>query len=169
MKSYLHEVRYGLIVALALLVWLTLEYAAGLHSTRIEYHPSVTNFYGLIPIYMIWRAIIHRRDVIEGGSIHWWQGLISGMMISLVTAAFGAPTIWLFTNFINPQFFQSMIDFAVKSGMKSEMAEVNFHPTVYMMQATIMPLVFGFPTSVLITWLARRKNKNKAPVEANAS
>jgi Protein of unknown function (DUF4199) len=169
MKSYLYEVRYGLVVAFAMLVWLTMEYALGLHTTRIEYHPSITNFYAVIPIFIMWRAVNHRRDVLEGGSIHWWQGIMSGMVISVVAGACGAPTIWFFTKYINPGFFQAMIDFAVKSGVKEEMAVANFDRTVYMMHATLMPIVYGVPTTAVLTWLSRKKNKNQTPPSAEVS
>jgi hypothetical protein len=157
MKSFLPEVGYGLVLGLATLVWISLEYAMGLHTTRISYHPIVTNFFAVIPIYLMWRALKHRRDVIEGGQILWWQGMTSGMIISVVAGALGAPTIWIFIKYVNPNFFAAMIEYSVKTGYhaKTEHAEAYFNLAGYMIQATLGPVIMGFFTSVILTAIAR--------------
>lgn len=157
MKSYLPEVGYGLVLGLATLLWLSFEYAVGLHTTRIAYHGIVTNFFAVIPIYLMWRALKYRRDVLEGGQIHWWQGLTSGMIISVVAGALGGPTIWIFTKYVNPNFFQAMIEYTVKTGyyVKTEHAESYFNLAGYAIQATVGPVILGFFTSVILTAIAR--------------
>lgn len=169
MSSYLYEARYGLAVAFALLVWITLEYQVGLHTTHIASHSIVTNFFAIIPIYLMWRALKHRRDVLEGGQVLWWQGVTSGMVISVVAGALAAPTMWFFTKFINPGFYQAMIDFAVASGEKREIAEANFHPTVYAIQSTLSPVIMGFLTSVILTAIARFQVERRTKAAANPS
>ena len=96
MKAYLPEVGYGLLLALAFFVWLVVEYAMGLHTTRIAQYSILTNLYVVIPALIVWRAVKHRRDVLEGGQLLWWQGLASGMIISVVAGALRAPTWWVF-------------------------------------------------------------------------
>jgi hypothetical protein len=157
MSSYLYEVRYGLVLALASFVWITLEYAVGLHTTHIAYHPVVTNFFLLIPIYLMWRALKHRRDVLERGQLDWWQGIASGMFISVVAGALAAPTMWIFITFVNPNFFSAMIEFSVKTGyhQKLDHAEAYFNFPAYAIQSTLMPIVLGFVVSVILTAIAR--------------
>ena len=168
MKSFLPEVGYGLVLALATLVWISLEYAVGLHTTHIAYHSIVTNFFAVIPIGLMWRALKHRRDVLEGGQILWWQGLMSGMIISVVAGALGGPTIWLFIKFVNPQYFTAMIEYSVKTGyyLKTEHAEAYFNLAGYAIQATLGPVIMGFFTSVILTAIARwqvNRRTNAAP------
>jgi hypothetical protein len=170
MSSYLHEVRYGLVLALATLAWITLEYAVGLHTTHIAYHSIVTNFFAVIPIYLMWRALKYRRDVLEGGQIAWWQGVTSGMVISVVAGAFGAPTIWIFVNYINPKFFTTMIEAAVQDGTtKPEQAEAYLNFAAYAIQATLMPIMAGFFTSVVLTGIARWQVSRRGQTEPKPS
>jgi hypothetical protein len=156
MKSYLPEVGYGLLLALVYLGWLTLEYSTGLHTTRIEQHWLLTNLYVVIPAATMWRAIKHRRDVLEGGHLLWWQGLASGMIISVVAASLRAPTLFFFLKFVNPNYCQAFIDLAVKSGLKTELAEATYHPSVQAIESTLRPVLLGIFLSVILTAIARR-------------
>jgi hypothetical protein len=105
----------------------------------------------------MWRALKHRRDVLEGGQILWWQGVTSGMIISVVAGALGAPTIWIFINFVNPTFFTTMIEYSVKTGyyLKTEHAEAYFNFAAYAIQSTLFPIIAGLFTSVILTAIAR--------------
>ncbi len=171
MKSFLPEVGYGLVLGLATLVWISLEFAVGLHTKYISYHGIVTNFFAVIPIYLMWRALKHRRDVLEGGQILWWQGLMSGMIISVVAGALGGPMIWIFIKFVNPNFFAAMIEYLVKTGYyaKSEHAEAYFNLAGYAIQATLGPVILGFFTSVILTAIARWQVNRGTKAESKAS
>ena len=165
MKSYVSELKYGLVLAVASFAWICLEYAVGLHGKYIEYHPKVSMLFAVIPIVIMWKALVHRRDVLQGGTVSWGQGLASGMVISLVAAVFGAPSIWVFLNFVNPNFFPAMIECAVKVGQATQAeAEAYFTFKSYAIQATFFPLAAGLVTAVILTAVARRKNK-AAPAE----
>lgn len=167
MKAYLPEVGYGLALALAHLVWLIVEYTLGLHSTRIAQYSILTNLYVVIAALILWRAIKNRRDVLEGGQLLWWQGMTSGMIVSVVSAALRGPTWWFFLKFINPGFTQAMVEFAVQSGTKREFAEVTYHPTVMAMESTLSPVLLGFFLSLGLTWFARSQvEKPQSPAEA---
>jgi hypothetical protein len=123
----------------------------------------------LIPIGIMWRALKHRRDVLEGGKILWWQGLASGMIISVVAAALRAPTLWFFLKFINPKYYQAMIDLSVQSGMKTELAEVTFHPTVQAIESTLGPVIVGFFLSAILTAIAKWQVERTQDAPAEAS
>lgn len=168
MKAYLPEVGYGVVLALAFFVWLVVEYAMGLHTTRIAHYSILTNLYAVIPALLLWRALKHRRDVLEGGQLLWWQGMASGMIISVVAAALRAPTWWFFLQFINPGYTGAMIDFAVQSGLKREIAEATYHPTLLKMESTASPILLGFFLSVGLTALARWQVE-KSPKTAETS
>lgn len=168
MKAYLPEVGYGLALALAYFVWLVLEYAAGLQTTRISQHWILSNLYVVIPVLIIWRAIKHRRDVLEGGKLLWWQGLASGMIISVVAGAMRGPTWWFFRTYVNPGYFQAMIEYSVQTGMKREMAEAAYHPTIIAIESTLAPILLGIFLSFAATGFARwQVEKPETPAEVS--
>ncbi|HRI69196.1 MAG TPA: DUF4199 domain-containing protein [Polyangium sp.] len=167
MKAYLPEVGYGVVLGLAHLVWLIVEYASGLHTTRIALHSILTNLYVVLPALIMWRAIKNRRDVLEGGQLLWWQGMAAGMIVSVVAATLRAPTWWFFLKFINPGFTQAMIEYAVQTGLKRELAEVTYHPTVMAMESTLSPVLLGIFLSAGLTWFARSQvEKPQSPAAA---
>jgi hypothetical protein len=163
MSSYSYEIRLGLLLALSGLLWVTLEYAVGLHTVYIPLHPKVTMIYALVPIFIIYKAITHRRDVVLGGALPWGQGIAAGMVVSAVTALLGAPGQWVFHRFINPGFFPAMIDYAVTHGKATQAeAEGYFNLKSYAMQATVGPLAMGLMTSIMVTAVARFRAKPDA-------
>lgn len=169
MKSYLPEVGQGLLLALAYLGWLILEYATGLQTSRIAQHGIWTQFYVIIPAILTWRAIKHRRDVLEGGQLLWWQGLASGMIVSVVAGAMRAPVLWFFLKFVHPGYYAALIEYEVLQGMKREMAEVTYHPSVQAIESTLAPVLLGFFLSVGFTALARWQVERPEAPAAEAS
>jgi hypothetical protein len=170
MSSYVSELRYGLVLVLVSLAWNCFEYAIGLHTTRIELHQYVTFVFVVFPVVIMWKALVHRRDVIQGGTVTWGQGIASGVVLSLVPCAFGAPQMYVFTKFVNPGFFAAMSEYAVKTGQATpEEAAAYFNLKSYAIQASIFPLAAGLVTAVILTAIARRKNKAKPAAPAAAA
>jgi len=162
MSSYLSEVKFGLLLALASFAWITVEYVIGLQTKHIELHMAYSMSFAVIPIVMMWIALVRRRDVIQGGSLTWGQGLASGMVISVVAAVLAPPSMYTFAKLVNPSFFATMSEYAVKSGQTTpDDAQQYFSLGSYMFQATMVPLVAGFATAVIETAIARWTMKAK--------
>jgi len=161
LNRYRRELLLGALLSLAGLVWVTGEYLAGLHTTRIQMHPAVTNFFAVIPIALIVVALRARRR--DDGGLTWRAGLTSGLVLSLANSALSPLTLYTFTRWINPGFFQAMIDFAVSSGQATRaQAEGYFNLGSYIGQSMVFSVVAGLVTSLIATAVLRRGGP-KAP------
>lgn len=160
MRGMTNDLRWGLVLSLASFLWVCLEYALGLHTTRIELHPTLTNLFAPIPIVILTLAIRDHRS--EDGELGWAEGLRSGMTVSAVTAALGAPTMWLFIRYVNPNYFSAMIAHAARHGHDDEATRSSFTLGGYAVQASVGPLVMGLITSLIVVAVLRFKARRQA-------
>ncbi|MBL8603675.1 MAG: DUF4199 domain-containing protein [Myxococcales bacterium] len=156
MRAWSNEVRYGLILSAASFLWVCLEYAIGLHDRHLALHPVVTNLFAVIPIGVLVRVLMLRRAR-DGGALTWRRGIASGMLVSAITAVFGAPSMWLFFRYVNPGYFSTMIAEAVRTGHDRAAAEGYFNLANYALSASVMPLVMGLITTLAITAVLKRR------------
>lgn len=151
------ELLYGLLLALAGFLWVCGEYAVGLHTTRIDLHPIVTNFFLIVLVGIFIIAIRAKRNRTLGGSMTWWQGVQCGLGISLVTALAGIAGQWIFFAQVNPGFFEAMIQHAVDSGKATTReAHAYFNLESHMLQGIVGTLVLGFLTAAIVSIFLRK-------------
>jgi hypothetical protein len=152
------EVKWGLIFAFVALLWITLEYAVGLHGKYISLHPYLTNLFVVPAVIMMVLAIREKRRVL-GDRISFTQAFLCGLGVSVVVAVLSPLTQYVFHRFINPGFFQNSIDFAVSSAkMTLDQANSYFNLQSYMLQSSLGAIVSGVITSLILAAIMRTKN-----------
>ncbi len=171
------ELKYGLIIGLLSAAWVMGEYAAGLHTDLIEYHPIVTWFGMLIPIIGIVLALKEKR-ALQGKSLTYGQGVLTGFIVSVITALIGSLFFYIYIEIINPDFFPAMIagarDQAETAGLDADMARKNaemyFNMKSYLMQTFFGSIIFGLVVSLIAAAILRRDPvKPKDDLEAGAN
>lgn len=165
-QRYRRELLLGALLSLAGLLWVTGEYLAGLHTTRIDLHPTVTNFFAVIPIAFIVALRARRRD---DGGLSWRAGVASGLVLSAANSALTPLTLWVFVRFINPGFFAAMIASAVRTGQATrDEAAAYFTLGSYIGQSMVFSVVAGLVTSLVATAVLRRGGP-RSPEAAGAT
>lgn len=165
MHDHRTEILYGVGLGVASFLWICLEFAAGLHTSRIALHPVVTNFFAVIPIAILWRVLKLRRD--REGQLSWGSAIGCGMLVSAVAALLNTPTQWVFHTWVNPSYFRTMIDFAVRQGQSTRAeAEQYFNFKHYLLEGTVGPLVAGLITTAILTAFMRRRPAQRPPIAA---
>lgn len=125
------ELKWGLIISVAALMWLVFEYVAGLHSRHIEWHSTVTMFWIPVAIGLLVVALGKRKRA-SLNTLSYWEGVRSGAIIALVIAVVTPLMLWIFVTYINPTFFENMIRFATtQTGLSVEEASGNFNYRSY--------------------------------------
>lgn len=157
MQKYTHEIKWGLIFTAAALLWIAFEKAMGWHGEKIAQHPTLTNLFAIVAIAIFVFALLEKRKKL-GGVMTWKEGLISGLLISVVVAVLSPLAQWLTHAVISPEYFGNAIAYAVESGNATqEEAESFFNLRSYMAQATIGGLVMGAVTSAIVALFVRKK------------
>ncbi len=96
--------KYGLIAAAGMSAWMLGEYAFGLHTTRIDI--SNLTGYGVVLIFIaaLWRLLHHQLYQTNRTWLPIWQGLLHGMLASLVVAISFYVFLSLYLRYINPDY-----------------------------------------------------------------
>lgn len=152
------EIKWGLIFMVAIILWMVLEKATGLHAEHIQYHAAFSNLFALVAILIFIFALRDKRQAQPDAKARWSTLFFSGLKISIVIALLSPPTQWLIHTAISPEFFPNMRNYAIESGMMSETRANNYFTlAAYMFQAAIFAFGMGVITSAIIAFFLKRK------------
>ncbi|WP_303922753.1 DUF4199 domain-containing protein [Draconibacterium sediminis] len=158
MKKFAIEIKWAILFAVILLVWMYGERLAGLHDENIEKHAIVTNFFALVAIAVYVVALLDKRKNDFNGKMTWIQGFISGLVITLGVTILTPLTQYLTVEVITPHYFENMIRYAVENGLQTqEEAEGYFNLQSYMIQSIIATPLMGLVTSAIVAIFTRKK------------
>lgn len=158
MDQFKLEIKWGLLFVAMSLIWVALERMVGLHDTYIEQHAIYTNFVAIPSILIFVFALREKRNKFYGGSMTYGQGLVSGVIISLVVALLSPLTQWLVATVISPDYFANAIAHAVSTGrLDQEQAEGFFNLKSYMAQGALGASAMGFLTSAVVALFVKKK------------
>jgi Protein of unknown function (DUF4199) len=154
------EIKWGLIFTLVQLLWLSLEYAVGLHDKYISLHRFFAFLFIILALAMMILAIAEKRRRL-GGRINFKQAFLCGLGVSVVVSLLAPLTQFIFHRFINPGFFENMINNAISTGRSTlEQADAFFNLKIYMLQASMLAIVTGVINSLILAAVMRdRKGK----------
>lgn len=158
MKKFSTEIKWGVIFTISAILWMVLEKALGWHDVHIEKHAIYTNFFAVIAIAIFVFALLEKRNKDLGGKMTWFQGVASGMIISVVVAILSPLSQYLTHEFISPDYFTNAINYAVEhKGMSQKNAETYFSFKSYVLQASFGALGMGVLTSAIVALFVRKK------------
>ncbi|WP_214000802.1 DUF4199 domain-containing protein [Arsukibacterium sp.] len=158
MQKHLTEIRWGIIFTLVMLLWLWLEHIVGLHGAYIEHHATYTNLFAIPAILIFVLALRQKKRRDYNGVMSWKQGIVAGLLITLVVVLLSPLCQWLFHTVISPDYFTNVQAYAVAQQMMSaEEAAAYFNLPSYIIQSLIGAAVMGSITSVIVAFFLRSK------------
>ena len=158
MKKFAIEIKWGIILALALLLWILLEKLMGWHGKHIEQYAFNTWFF-LIPATHIYvSAIKAKRDKFFGDKISWIKGFQAGLGITVMVLILNPLLQYIFISVISPDFCTNAIDFAIKSRKMNQLqAENFFNLKNLILQSSLRILIFGIVISSIVSIFVKKK------------
>lgn len=158
MSKFRIEIKWAVIFSLATLLWMVFEKSMGWHDVLIEKHAIYTNFFAIIAIAVYVLALLDKRKVDYNGKMSWKQGFISGIILSVIIAVLSPLTQYITSNFITPDYFTNIINYAVDSGkMDQEAAESYFNLNSYIIQSLFGALTMGIVTSAIVAFFVKKQ------------
>lgn len=152
------EIKWGLIFTFVQFLWICLEFAVGLHDKYVSMHPILTNLFIIPAVYVMYLAIREKKNIL-GGKITFGQAFLCGLGVSVIVAVLAPLSQYIFHRFINPNYFQNAINYAISAGKLTEAeASSYFSLQSYMMQASLGAIVAGVITSLIIAAIIRSKS-----------
>jgi hypothetical protein len=162
MENIKIEIKWAVIFSVMTLLWMLLEKLSGLHSTYIDYHLYLTNLFAIPAIWIMVLALKDKKKSFYNGQITYKQGLISGIILSVIIALISPLVQWITSYIITPEYFPNVIKRSVELGYFKtlEEAQANFNYKNYAIQGMIGALVMGIVTTAIAMIFLRTKNKN---------
>ena len=151
MKNIAIEVKWAVIFSGMTLLWMVLEKLSGLHGKYIDYHLYLTNLFAIPAIWVMVLALKDKKKNFYGGQISYGEGLISGIILSLIIALISPFKQWVTSYVITPEYFPNVIKRSVELGYykTTAEAEANFNYPNYAKQGAIGAFVMGVITSAI--------------------
>lgn len=162
MKNIKIEIKWAIIFSVMGLLWMVLEKLCGLHGKYIDYHFYLTNLFAIPAIIVMVMALKDKKKNFYDGRMNYKQGLISGIILSVIIALLSPLTQWVTSFVITPEYFPNVIKRSVEIGYfkTTAEAEANFNYQNYAIQGAIGALVMGIVTTA-ITMIFIRTKKTK--------
>ncbi len=159
MKKLKIEIKWAILFSIMTLLWMVLEKLNGLHSTYIDYHFYLTNLFAIPAIVFMVLALQEKKKVYYGGQMSYKQGLISGIILSVIIALLSPLTQWIISYVISPEYFPNVIKRSVEIGYFKSIAEAeaNFNYPNYAKQGAIGALIMGIVTTAIAMIFIRSK------------
>ena len=159
MKNRKIEIKWAVIFSIMGLLWMVLEKLCGLHSTYIDYHLYLTNLFAIPAIIVMVMALKDKKKSFYGGQMTYKQGLISGIILSILIALISPLTQWITSYVITPEYFPNVIKRSVEIGYykTTEEAQANFNYKNYAIQGAIGALIMEIVTTAIAMIFIRTK------------
>lgn len=159
MKNIKIEIKWAIIFSLVGLLWMVLEKLSGLHGTYIDYHLYLTNLFAIPAIIVMVMALKDKKKNFYDGQMNYKQGLVSGIVLSVIIALISPLTQWVTSYIITPEYFPNVIKRSVEIGYfkTTAEAEANFNYQNYAIQGAIGALVMGIVTTAIAMIFIRTK------------
>ncbi|WP_299118587.1 DUF4199 domain-containing protein [uncultured Tenacibaculum sp.] len=153
MKSTI--LKYGVYGFLTGLIIFTLHLVLGIKN--LDY--STNEILGYVSIFIslsfIYFGIKHYRENVNNGIISLGKAIAIGTLISLMVGIGIGIADFIYTQFINPDFFKSYEDMLIKQGREAEIIEMTSATAALFM--IVLVSVIGFIISLLSALFLQRK------------
>ena len=156
------EIKWAIIFSMVGLLWMVLEKVSGLHDQYIDYQLYLTNLFAIPAIIMMVLALKEKKKTFYDGKMTYLQGLISGIVLSLLIAVISPLTQYITTYYITPSYFTNVIKRSVELGYYTTTKEAmsNFNYQNYAIQGAIGAFIMGIITTAIAMIFLRTKNTN---------
>jgi hypothetical protein len=115
--------KWGLLLAVAVVLWTMLIHLLGFYTTRIQYAETADLAAFVLPLAILTLALLERRRVL-GGSLTIGQGVLTGLGVAAVSALPTVAFLWFYHHVVNPDWLSILVDYKQQqltaAGMSSE-------------------------------------------------
>jgi hypothetical protein len=143
--------KWGFLFFLSGLAWMVLEKSLGWHDRLIEQHATYTLLYAPLAIFIYVAALWEKKKKTYRGRMTFLQGLLSGLVITLVVVLLTPLSQYISHSLISPDYFPNIIQLTVNTGkMTLQEAEAYFNLMNYTTMSVFFAAGMGIMTTVVV-------------------
>ncbi|MFL5753319.1 MAG: DUF4199 domain-containing protein [Bacteroidia bacterium] len=136
-------IKYALIAAIALVMWVMLEHEFGFNSERHDIGQYTRIISAFIFYIFIFLAIRERRKI-QRGNLKFSQGFQTGALMVIIYGALSTCWFAAYSKFINPTFFETVMKFEMEELQKANASAEEIASTAERLSHNGSPLSFLF-------------------------
>ncbi len=139
------------------ILWKACEKLMGFHDGQIKLYPIVSDLI-IIPLILLYATGFKKHRIGLGGKITFINGIGFGLMATLFIVALTPMSVWIFDQFINPNFYASMIQYQVKNHLSTlEIAKQSFNHENFKQSCIIGNIATGSLLSIILAFISSKK------------
>ena len=139
------------------ILWKACEKLMGFHDDKINFYPYFSDLI-IIPLVLLYAIGFKKHRISLGGKITFINGIGFGLMATLFIVALTPMSVWIFDQFINPNFYTSMIQYQVKNHLSTlEIAKQSFNHDNFKQSCIIGNASTGILLSVILAFISSKK------------
>jgi hypothetical protein len=163
------EIRYGIIFALIVVVYVMIEHFLGFNTTRHDIGQYTRLAGVLVPILGIFFGIRAKRQELNGRMI-FGQGVKTGFLIAVIQTTITTLWFWFYGTVVNPQFMDTMLEFerakmaaagtdanTIATGI-ARMKSLYSTPTLQIFQE-VLGIVYGTVFALIFSFFLRTRRE----------
>ena len=158
--------KYGLILGVALCICMTISHLLGFNTTNMPsavYGDIVTTVVTVVIVFLAIRAERRRR-----GSLTILQGILTGLLVFLISYPITAAFLWFYQHYINPHWLEYVVAYEqsklAQAGesaavISDQISRIRSRSTglAQIVTGLIGTVIFGFILSLIVSLVLRKR------------
>jgi len=139
------------------IIWKACEKLIGLHDNNINLYPIISDLI-IFPLILLYATGFKKYRIGLGGKITFINGIGFGLMATLFIIALTPMSTWIFDQFINPNFYASMIQYQVKNHLSTlEIATQSFNHENFKQSCMLGNAATGTLLTIVLAIISSKK------------
>jgi len=157
MNKFKIEFKWAIYYTFLGIIWFKLENYLGFHGEGVANQAVFSNliYLFIFGIYILF--LMDKKKNYYNGIMTWQQGLISGVVLSVLAMILAPFAIYFKLKYVNPNFFEQMIQASTKRGINLENAEALYNMKAYITLGVVDCLSFGIIFAALASSIVKSK------------
>lgn len=156
-KSFKIEMKWAIIYSLAYIIWMFVEKQLGWHNESVRYQPIYNLLFTPISVFLYTLCLVDKKRNHYKGELDWKQGIISGIVLSVLITVLNPAVLYITHNHISPDFFQNAIEAAVGKNITLQEAQAHYNINNAISNSVFEKLSFGVVIAAIISYFVKTK------------
>lgn len=168
------EIKYGIIIGMAISCWILLEFLLGFHTSRMEFGAYSGYFAIIIPLIGYYKALKAKKKSEAKNFFTIGRGLKSGFTISIIVASVLTVFLYLYTQYLNPNWNELSLNLLAEQMKQSGSTPAEINEIIGAYREILTPrnqamlqflgiVIEGLIISLIMAVVIRRKSLTALP------
>lgn len=156
-KSFKIEMKWAIIYSFTYILWMYFEKQMGWHDENVRFEPIYNLLFTPISVFIFILCLVDKKRNHYKGDLDWKQGVVSGIVLSVLITVLNPAVLYITHNYISPEFFENAIQAAVGKNMTLNEAKAHYNINNAISNSVFEKLSFGVVIAAIISYFVKTK------------